>query len=220
MKKVTLIHTSFASVEYLTEMFKEILPGIELMHMVDDSLLKEVIKKGGITKNVIQKILLHIKSAEYSGSDCVLNVCSSIGEIVDTAKRIFEIPIIRIDEKMAEEAVARSSNIGVIATLDTTAGPTYRLLEKKAKKISKKVNITTMLYSEAFKELISGNTKKHDEIIIRGIEELLSKVDIIVLAQVSMAKIIENLYEDLAKRILTSPRSGVLEVKRLLTSKI
>ena len=216
MKKVALIHTGFALIDVLTKLFKEIVPKAELIHIVDDSLLREVLTKGKVTKPVISRMLNYYKAAEYYEVDCILNVCSSVGEVADLAREIISTPIVKIDEKMAEEAVARSSNIGVAATLKTTLAPTIRMIEKKAITAGKKIKIIKTLCPGAFEELISGNPAKHDEIVLRGVSELADKVEVIVFAQGSMARLVDNLDKDLAGRILTSPRSGVLEVKRVL----
>jgi hypothetical protein len=216
MKKVALIHTGFALVEVLTKLFKEIVPEAELVHIVDDSLLREVLAKGKVTKPVISRMLNYYKSAEYYAVDCILNVCSSVGEVADLAREIISTPIVKIDEKMAEEAVARSLNIGVAATLKTTLEPTIRMIEKKALAYGKKIKITRTICPGAFEELIGGNPKKHDEVVLKGVSELSDKVDIIVFAQGSMARLVSNLDKDLAGRILTSPRSGILEVKRVI----
>ncbi|MCG2790143.1 MAG: aspartate/glutamate racemase family protein [Actinomycetia bacterium] len=216
MKKVALIHTGFALVDVLTKLFKELVPDAELVHIVDDSLLREVLAKGKVTKPVIARMLNYYKSAEYYEVDCILNVCSSVGEVADIAREIISTPIVKIDEKMAEEAVARSLNIGVAATLKTTLDPTTRMIEKKALAAGKKIKITKTVCPGAFKELMNGNPAKHDEIVLNGIKELADKINIIVFAQGSMARLTANLNKDLADRILTSPKSGVLEVKRIL----
>ena len=216
MKKVALIHTGFALVDPLIKLFKEIIPEVELTHIVDDSLLREVLAKGEVTKPVINRMLNYFKSAEYYKVDCILNVCSSVGEVADLARDNISTPIVKIDEKMAEEAVIRSLNIGVAATLKTTLAPTIRMIEKKATAAGKKIKINETLCPGAFEELISGNSEKHDEIVLKGVIELADKVDIIVFAQSSMARLVDSLDRDLAGKILTSPRSGVLEVKRVL----
>ena len=216
MKKVALIHTGFALIDVLTKLFKEIVPKAELIHIVDDSLLREVLTKGKVTKPVISRMLNYYKSAEYYEVDCILNVCSSVGEVADLAREIISTPIVKIDEKMAEEAVARSLNIGIAATLKTTLEPTTAMIEKKALDAGKKIKITKTICPGAFEQLIGGNSAKHDEIVLKGISELAGKTDIIVFAQGSMARLVNNLDKDLSRRILTSPRSGVLEVKRVL----
>jgi Asp/Glu/hydantoin racemase len=163
-------------------------------------------------------MLSYFKAAEYYKVDCILNACSSVGEVADSARGIISTPIVKIDEKMAENSVNQSNNIGVIATLKTTIEPTVRMIEKKADSISKKIKITTRICTGAFEELINGNAEKHDTILLKAVDELAKNVDIIVFAQASMARLTSNLDSDLSKRVLTSPTSGVLEVKRILTS--
>lgn len=216
MKKVALIHTGFALVDVLTKLFKEVIPQVELTHIVDDSLLREVLANDGVTKPVVARMLNYYSSAEYYKVDCVLNVCSSVGEVADLARQIISTPIVKIDEKMAEEAVERSSNIGVAATLKTTIEPTTAMIEKKALDAGKKIKITKTICPGAFEELMSGNPQKHDEMVLKCVKELAAKVDIIVFAQGSMARLTDNLDKDLSARVLTSLRSGVLEVKRVL----
>jgi hypothetical protein len=216
MKKVTLIHTGFALVDTLTKLFKQLVPQAELIHIVDDSLLREVLAGGGVTKPVISRMINYYVSAEHYKTDCILNVCSSVGEVADIARKIIPTPIVKIDEPMAIEAVGRSSDIGVAATLATTLDPTIRMIEAKAALAGKKVNITKTICPGAFEQLMSGNGAKHDEMVLRCVSELSSKVDIIVFAQGSMARLVSNLDKSLASRILTSPESGVMEVKRVL----
>ena len=216
MKKVALIHTGFALVEILTKLFKENVPEAELIHIVDDSLLREVLVNDGLTKPVKARMLNYFKSAEYYKVDCILNVCSSVGEVVDIAREIITTPIVKIDEKMAEEAVERSANIGVAATLKTTLEPTTKMIKKKALDARKIIKITQTVCPGAFEELMCGNPAKHDEIVLKDINKLAPKVDIIVFAQGSMARLVANLDKDLAARVLTSLKSGVLEVKRVL----
>ena len=54
-KKVTLIHTGFALVDVLTKLFKQYIPEAELTHIIDDSLLREVLANEEVTKTVIAR---------------------------------------------------------------------------------------------------------------------------------------------------------------------
>jgi len=216
MKKVALIHTGFALVEVLTKLFSEIIPEAELTHIVDDSILREVLKEGKVTKPVVDRMLSYYSAAEYYKVDCIFNVCSSVGEVADIARERVKTPIVKIDEKMAEDAVARAASIGVAATLKTTLDPTCRLIEKKAKEKGRKVKLQKTICPGAFEELMSGDPKKHDQTVLKGIKKLADKVEVVVLAQGSMARLTSSLNNDLAKRVLTSPGSGVMEVKRVL----
>jgi len=216
MKKVALIHTGFALVEILTKLFEKIIPQAELIHIVDDSLLREVLDKGKVTKPVIKRMIFYYRAAEEYRVDAIFNVCSSVGEVADIAREIIDTPVVKIDEKMAEDAVARATNIGVAATLKTTLDPTCRLLEKKAAEIGKKIVIEKTLCLGAFEELISGNSKKHDEIVLKGVKDLARDVEVVVFAQGSMDRLKENLEKNLADKVLVSPESGVIAVREVI----
>ena len=74
----------------------------------------------------------------------------------------------------------------------------------------KKFKIVPILCSDAYKALINdGNPEKHDLILYRAIEEMVESVDVVVLAQASMARLLPELKKLTNKPILTSPESGV-----------
>ena len=86
-KKVAIIHTSFVSVDDLKGLFQEIVPDAELYNIVDDSLLREVLRNGGVTEGVRQRMIQYAKHAESIGVDLVFNQCSSVGEAADEAAK-------------------------------------------------------------------------------------------------------------------------------------
>ena len=216
MKKIAIIHTSFVIVEGITELFNKIIPEAKLVHIVDDSLLPEILAEKRITKKVIRRMLSYFKAAEDTGADVIFNICSTVGEVADIARQMIDTPIVKIDEKMAEEAVQRSSKIGVAATLQSTMDPTCRLIEKKAAEAGKKITIERTLCPGAFDALISGNKDEHDRIVMEHVSQLAEKVEIIVFAQSTMARLLDKMDKDLAERILTSPERGVRQTREVL----
>jgi Asp/Glu/hydantoin racemase len=218
MKKIALVHTGFALVEVLTRMFNNQIPGAELVHILDDSLLREVLAAGEVTRAVTRRMLAYYQAAEAYNVDCIFNVCSSVGEVADLARRVVATPVVKIDDSMAETAVMRAERIGVAATLQTTLDPTCRLVERKAAEAGRRVSIQRTLCPGAFERLMAGQAEEHDRIVLAGIRKLSEKVDVIVLAQGSMARLVEKLEPELAERVLTSPASGVTAVRQLLTT--
>ena len=49
MKKMAIIHTSAVSLQDLTTLCQEIMPEVEIINIIDDSLLAEVKRNNGIT---------------------------------------------------------------------------------------------------------------------------------------------------------------------------
>lgn len=215
-RKVALIHTGFVLVKNLTDLFIKLVLPVELIHIVDDSLLKDVIAAGKVKKEVIRRMCGYIIAAEVAGAEVILNICSSVSEVVDVAENLVNIPIVKIDEPMAEMAVEKGENIGVLATLKTTLDPTCRLLEKKARAIDKKIRIKRDLCPGAFDRLIAGDLQKHDTMVLERIRRLSKQVHLIVLAQGSMARLVPQLKQEISIPVLTSLESGVKRIGEVL----
>ena len=216
MIKIVAVHTAMALVEPVTQLFKEYLPQVKINNVADDSLIQEVIANNAVTNAVRRRLLDYYNAAADSGADMVFNTCSSVGDVADMGNLIAPIPVFRIDGPMAEDAVKEGQIIGVIATLPTTLDPTVRLLKAKAMAIGKSVEVVEGLADGAFQAGMSGNSEKHDALILKAAEKLAYKVDTIVLAQGSMARMESKLAQATGKRVLSSPLSGVLGVKDYL----
>ncbi len=205
---ITIVHTSFVSVEDLTSLFNELGPEIQVRHIVDDSLLPEVLANGGVTNAVRSRMCAYYRAAEDAGSDLIFNQCSSVGEAADIAARLISTPVIKVDEEMARVACQQGRKVAVAATLETTLGPTCRLLEKTATELDRDIEIQPLLVEGAFSELIGGNRKKHNDMVLDAIRGVLDCVDVVVCAQGSMVAILPEL-GDTPIPVLTSPRMGV-----------
>ena len=215
-KTVFAIHTGFAVVEMLNRQFKEQLPGVRIVNIVDDSLLPDVRAAGHLTPSVIRRIVGYAELAQSAGADAIFNCCSSVGEAADLARRVVDIPVVKIDEKMAEEAVARGKTVAIVATVGTTLDPTARLIEKKAHDHGKLIEITRHLVEGAFDALIAGDAEKHDQMVTSEIERAAKSADVVVLAQASMSGLLGRLEGKLPVPVLSSPQTGLQELKRVL----
>jgi Asp/Glu/hydantoin racemase len=205
-KVLGFVHTSATLVPLFQQLSAEFLTGVETFNIVDDSLIKDVIKKGELMPNTAARVVSHIQAAEAAGADVILVTCSSIGLAIETAATLASIPVIRVDQAMADEAVQTGNRIGVIATLPTTLAPTSDLVKRRAAFINKNVSIISKLCDGAFEALMSGNAAKHDEMVSKALKELMLEVDVIVLAQASMARVVEALSaEEKRVPILASP---------------
>ena len=98
MKKKTLVilNTNTLTLDMLNKLAAEIIPDVELINIVDDSLLPEA-KVYGVTPRVLSKMSMYVQCAEKSGADIILNQCSSVGDAVDILRGMVNIPYIKID---------------------------------------------------------------------------------------------------------------------------
>jgi Asp/Glu/hydantoin racemase len=209
-KKLGLIHTSATLVPVFAQLCKDKLPGVETFNIVDDSLVKNIREAGGITPQIAERVANYIKSAESSGAGQILVTCSSIGPAVEAGAKLVSVPTLRVDLPMADLAVTTGKRIGVIATLSTTLEPTADLIQRRARIAGKKIELTSKLVEGAFEALMAGDGATHDAKVAAALKELSQQVEVIVLAQASMARVVEALKpEDKRVPILASPGIAV-----------
>lgn len=219
MTTIVVVHTGPVTVQPLKDQFKEQLPEARVINIVDDSLLNDVRTAGHLTSEVTSRLFSYMSNAQSMGADIILNACSSVGEATDLLQNMIRTPIVKVDESMAEEASRIGSRIGVVATVKTTLEPTTRLIKKKATELGRSITVTERIAEGAFDALLAGDSQQHDQILTRTITDLMNEVDVVVLAQVSMARLVPLLGTTRVP-VLSSPRSGVEAVKRELENRL
>jgi len=216
-KRLTLIHTSGMMIPVFGDLCSELLPKVEVVHMVDESLLKDIIRDNGLSKPTARRVVGHILSADQAGTDFIMVTCSSIGPAADLGRQLVDVPVMRVDEPMATLAVQKGPRIGVVATLASTLTPTADLIRVKAAAQARDVRVTPRLCEGAFQAVLSGDAATHDRIVASGIQGLIPQADVIVLAQASMARVVKTLPEgSVTIPILASPRLAIEHLVHML----
>jgi Asp/Glu/hydantoin racemase len=216
-KTLGLIHTSATLVPVFQQLCSQYLPQVKVFNIVDDSLIKNVISCGELTPTNARRVVNYVGSAEVAGADFILVTCSSIGAAVEAAAALTGVPVLRVDQPMADKAVEAGKRIGVIATLSTTLQPTSDLVKRRAAAAGKTIELETVLCEGAFDALMSGDTATHDAKVGNALKDLSSKVDVIVLAQASMARVADNMTEaDKKVPILASPGIAIQHIASIL----
>lgn len=205
-KTLALVHTSATLVPVFAQLCKAKLPNVDTFNIVDDSLVRAIGAKGSLTPDIARRVESYITSAEAGGADYVLVTCSSIGAAVEASAPFSAVPVLRVDQPMADQAVQMGRRIGVIATLPTTLNPTSDLVRRRAAAAGKTIELTSRLCEGAFEALMAGDTATHDSRVAAALRTLSGEVDVIVLAQASMARVVDTLSaEDRRVPILASP---------------
>src|SRR4029077_18803366 len=119
-KTLGLVHTSATLVPIFQQLCKTKLPNVDVFNIADDSLIKDVIRRGELTPLTARRVAQHIASAAEAGADYIMVTCSSIGRAVETAAAQSKIPVLRGAQPMADQAAQTGRRIGVVATLPTT----------------------------------------------------------------------------------------------------
>lgn len=213
---VGIIHTSFVSVEDLKALFAEIVPGVGLVNIVDDSLLRDVMAAGCVTPAITRRMCGYAANLEALGVDLILSQCSSVGEAAEIAGRQVSVPVLRIDRPMADEAVRLGTRIAVVATVASTVGPSVRVVKTAALEAGRRVEVREHLVDGALKILLEKKDRElHNRLVLEAVRAAEKTSDVIVLAQGSMVVLLP-LLADVAVPVLTSPRLAVQRVRGML----
>jgi Asp/Glu/hydantoin racemase len=217
MPTLGLIHNSPVLAPIFNEIAARLMPDVRILHFVDESTIKNTIAAGKLEKPTMRRVIQLVGSTFDAGCDLALVTCSSIGPAVDMAADLYDQPVLRVDRPMAEKAVASGTKIGVIATLSTTLKPTADLIRRVAAEAGKDVEIVEHVCAGAFDAVMAGDGATHDRIVGEALTGAMSGVDVIVLAQASMARVVASLPEGaVAAPVLASPELGMARAAEML----
>jgi Asp/Glu/hydantoin racemase len=218
--QIAFIHTSPSMIPVFKALATELLPSapaVNVFNMVDESLLCDIIGHGCCPPATAKRLVGHVMAAEQAGARYILVTCSSMGRAVEASRTLVASTVLRVDEPMADQAVRTGSRIGVIATLPSTLEPTVALIKARGSAAGRTVEVTSQVVDGAFNAVMSGDGAKHDGLVGAALRELGKKVDVIVLAQASMARVVDALpANEKPVPILSSPRSAIEHLAMLL----
>ncbi|WP_285725098.1 aspartate/glutamate racemase family protein [Psychromicrobium xiongbiense] len=206
MTRLGFLHTSPVHVATFDALLATAHPDSPALHLIDESLLADAQTSG--PEAVAGRVAEQLKSLHQQGADLVCCTCSTIGDVAERADLNF--PVIRVDRPMAVAAVAVSISprIGVVAALNSTLEPTRALLAEVAAEAKRDVEISLVTASGAWAQFESGDLNGYHASIEHAARTLADSVDVIVLAQASMAGA-ERRLTDLTIPVLSSPRVAI-----------
>ena len=217
--RLVLIHTVSPLLQVFTKLGAELLPGVQLMHILDEPLLERVRQRGHLAPEDSVRLQTHVAVAEEIEACAVLVTCSTVSPCVDDVRPNVGVPVMKIDEAMIAEAVATGTKIGVVATNVTTLEPTRQFLQAQADIWGKQTETELVLVEDALPALLSGDGGTHDSLVKKAVLELTQGVDVVVLAQASMARVLDVIPEpQRGVPILSSPHLALRRVKQLLAT--
>lgn len=189
--KLCTLHTTDKFMEMMsvpfTKPFLKDNPDIEQMDITDSSLIVETQKNGGVTPAVARRMYNYFMCAADAGADAILVTCTSVNSITKQMRPFVPIPVISVEEPIAEKAVASGKKIGILSSVATSAQPVKQTILEKAAEAGKEVEVEIIVAEGAFDALNAGDRALHDDKVRAALAELVNKVDVVVFAQMSMA---------------------------------
>lgn len=216
--KVVFIHTIPLLVNTFNQLGAIHLPDVKFFHIVNEVLIERVRLSGLATSKEKNWLRSQVESAVDIGASAVLVTCTILSACVDEVRHEYSIPIMKIDEEMVKKAVELGSKIGIIVTNPDTIKPSSQLIMDYANKVGKQVTIKAALVDKAFDAVRNGEAHLHDQLVRNTIFDIAPDVDVIVLAQASMARVLDIIPEsERPKTILSSPLLAFEKLNKIIS---
>lgn len=213
MTRIAFLHTGAVVIPPVMELAGRLLPDAATVNYLDDKIVADL-GDPERAASVDARLEDLVRAAQSAGADAVMLTCSSISAYAAPLAERVGIPVLRIDEAMADQAVAAGERIAVIATLPTTLGPTTALIAERAALAGRSPEIISEVVEGAFAAVAGGDRPTHDALVAAAIERLAAQADIVVLAQASMASAAAAATADVP--VLTSLEPGITRLRDAL----
>lgn len=214
-KRVFLIHATPVAVEPINTAFARLWPEAEVCNLLEDSLSRDLRSAGVLTEALKHRFMALARYAQGAGADGILFTCSAFGEAIDACKQAMDIPVLKPNEAMLEEALQRGNRIALLATFPPAIDSMSEELQAAAQASGQPLELKHAVAPNAMEALHQGDAALHDRLISEMIGPL-SDIDVICFAQFSMTSAAALCLAQADAPVLTTPDSAVLKLKRLL----
>ena len=205
--RVALLHTGAVVIPTFQALTKEHWGSTEVLNLLDDKIVGDL-RSPERSGSVPERLAALGKVAAALGAEAVVLTCSSVSGLAGDIAAAAGIPVLRIDEAMADEAARIGGRIGVVATLSTTLDPSVALIRERMLLANVDAEIDAVVVDGAFDAVVAGDRATHDRLVQESIRALAARgASVVVLAQGSMVSAAEG--ADVSVPVLSSPASGV-----------
>lgn len=217
-KRIVLIHAVTTAIPPILHAFREGWPEATVCNLLDDDLMPAYTREGGLTPHIVERICGLAQYAARTGADGILFTCSVFPQAEDMAKQLVRIPLLKPDEAMIAAALETGKRIGVVAT-NPPAGPASEAqLRAAAAAQGRSIEVVQSLAEGAFAIGNAGDAATHDRMVVEAAVRIAGSVDVICLAQVSMALARAAVQAKVKVPVLTSPTTAVARLRKLLNA--
>lgn len=210
--RIAFVHTVGFLADEFRKLMREQMPDADPFHVLNESLLQDLLR-GAEPANVYRRVVDQVLLAADAGADIVVMTCSSTSPGVDIARKMSSKPILKIDDPMMARAVVQGSRIGLLCTATSTVAPSTALLQAHAAMQGREISVVPAVNADAYQALMAGDRQTHDRLVLESAIALGAQVDVLVLAQASLAHLQTPISGRVSVPVLASPSLLMEELK-------
>ena len=213
---VALISATPAAISPATSGLTRQFPEATAWNILDDRLLKDADAQGGVTPPLEERMGRLIEHALLEGADAVLLTCSLYGPVA-RAHVGSGAPVIAADDAAFDTVISGGfPRVLMLASFDAALEDGRRRFVQAAADAGTSPEVTGTVAAGAFDAALTGD----DETVLAALDEacrpFVGQVDVVLLAQYSLASVAEQLSQRLGVPVVAGPDSAA----RALRSRI
>jgi hypothetical protein len=219
--RIACIHAMQGSISPTKRAFDAVWPEAARQNILDDTLSTDV-QCTGLDAAMDRRFAELAHYARASSADGILFTCSAFGSCIEKVKAQHpDIPVLKPNEAMMEEAVRIGGRIGVLSVFGPTVGSIVHEMHAMALALGRDVEIVARFIPGALAVLQSGDEPEYNRIVGAAAASLHHEANcsVMTLAMFSMACCAPEVVARIPTvPVLTSPNSAVAKLKRLMQS--
>lgn len=192
-------------------------PEARTSNLLDDGLFAWVREAGGVVPEMYDVFRTLTRYIQSRGADGILFTCSAFREVIDTCIAEFDLPILKPNDAMIEQALAAGSRIAVMATVGPTIPSISAEILEMAAARNQKVKLAPYVVDGAFDALAGGDAAKHDALVAAKAKEIKG-CDVIVLAQFTLSRAVPAVAAVSSIPVFNSPGAAVARLRDIFRS--
>ena len=214
--RIALIHATPLAVTPINQAFSRLWPDATRMNLLDDSLSADhALNHGRLTDAMVRRFETLALYARDTGCTGILFTCSAFGPAIEAAGRACGLPTLKPNQAMFEQALAAGGRAALVATFEPSIAPMVDEYRALARAAGRSGELQTFVVPGAMQALADGDAAAHDAAIARCVAGI-GEVDLVMLAQFSMAGAAAAAQAGTPGRVLTSPDCAVQALRAAL----
>jgi Asp/Glu/hydantoin racemase len=184
---VAMVHATPAAIAPAVAAFGERFPEAGLWHLLDDRLVSDAERAGGLVPPLRRRMLSLIGHAVAGGADGILLTCSMYGPVARIAGQLWDLPVAGSDEAMYDRVAAeRPARVAVLGSLETAVADSAERLRRVLAGDGPVTEVVEVLCAGAAAAVMAGDGAALLASLRSAAEPLAGEVDLFLLGQYSL----------------------------------
>ena len=212
---IVLLSVHKDAMEAAVRAFESDWPEARISNLMDDGLFAWVRSTGGVVPEMYDVFRTLARYMVGRGADGILYTCSAFRECIDACITEFDVPQLKPNDAMIEQALDAGSRIAVVATVGPTIQSISAEFAEMAAARGQKIELVPYVVEGAFDALAGGDAAKHDALVAAR-ARAIKGCDVMVLAQFTLSRAVPAVAAVSNIPIFNSPGAAVAKMRAML----